>query len=473
MSKHGTIRSTQLGVSGRGPLSLKSPLATICLLAIFLAAHAAAGRAQTETVLYTFTGGTGGGGPYAGLIADANGNFYGTASSVYGGGPCDTACGVIFELTRTSTPAADSWAYNVLYTFQGGEDGAYPCSTLAIDDAGSLYGTTINGGTGCGPYGCGTVFELKPTTDGWRESVLFRFTGGSDGNNPFGPVTLDGVGNIYGAAAYGGDNSCYYDGVGCGVVFRLNRPTGDSGEWTETVLHTFEGTDGAEPFSGVILAPTLPDTASAVGPPGTVYGTTLVGGPGLPNDSGGLVFRIVPSAGSWDYQILYEFPQNLGRPGGPPVFDKSGNLYGMAGLAGSYGVGAVFELTPPKIGQTTWQESNIYNFTGPPNGWISLYQGVVMDGDETIYATTSDGGTSDNCEAGCGTVFRLSKSGDGWFESGLYSLPGGAGGQRPFAGVPVVDRSGHLYGMTLFGGDPSCSAFDQSEGCGVIYEISK
>lgn len=468
------MRNT-MNVSGRGLHFGRREAPPFLILALALAIPVILTvpcRGQNEAVLYTFTGGADGGAPYAGLTMDRDGNLYGTASDEYVGF-CSAVCGVVFELTRTSAPDADLWAYNVLYTFQGGQDGAYPCSTLTLDGAGNMYGTTVNGGTGCGGFGCGTVFELSPSANGWHESVLYRFTGGSDGSDPLGPVTLDAAGNVYGAAAYGGDNNCFYDGVGCGVVFRLSHPSDNAKEWTETVLHTFEGTDGAEPFSGVALAPPLLDIASPTEPPGTIYGTTSLGGPGLPIDSGGLVFRLAPSGNSWIYQILYEFPQNLGRPGGPPVFDTSGNLYDMAGFAGLFGVGAVFELTPPKPGLESWQETNIYSFTGPPNGWISLYQGVVMDGDKTIYGTTSDGGTSQDCRAGCGTVFQLSKSGNGWYESGLFSLPGGSGGNSPLSGAPVVDKSGRVYGMTLFGGDPNCSAFGQGEGCGVIYEISK
>jgi hypothetical protein len=432
-------------------------------------------RAQTGSVIYTFASGADGGVPYAGLVMDRAGNLYGSASQ-YGDGPCAfpyTGCGTVFELTPIAGPEGEEWAYKVIYTFQGGQDGSDPSSSLIFDSCGNLYGTTVFGGTGCGGYGCGTVFELKPSSAGWQETVLYRFTGEADGNGPVGPVTLDGAGNIYGTTPFGGDSNCAYDGsASCGVVFRLNRPSDDSRGWTETVLHTFEGPDGAQPFEGVTLAPPLPFlNNSSVGPPGTLYGTTLFGGEGDSIDSGGVVFRLVPSGGSWIYQTLYEFSPGDGRPGGPLVFDKSGNLYGMAGQGGGYGLGAVYELQPPQPGNTEWQEINIYNFSGP-NGMISLYQGVVMDDGNHLYGTTTDGGTSQNCGAGCGTVFQLSKSGDTWYESALYSLPGGAGGWGPYAGAPLVDKAGHVYGMTPNGGDPSCEGFGQP-GCGVIFRISR
>jgi hypothetical protein len=271
-------------------------------------------RAQTGTVLYTFTGTDDGGVPYAGLVMDKAGNLYGTASQ-YGDGPCTfpvSGCGMVFELTPTKA----GWNLKILYTFQGGEDGANPYSSLVFDSSGNLYGTTAWGGIGCGGYGCGTVFELT-RSEGWHETVLYRFTGEADGNGPVGPVTLDGAGNIYGTTPFGGDYTCAYDGsASCGVVFRLERPSDSSGSWRETVLHTFEGADGSQPFDGVTLAPALPYLNSSVGPPETLYGTTLFGGEGDSIDSGGVVFRLVPSGGSWIYQTVYEFSPGDGRPGG-------------------------------------------------------------------------------------------------------------------------------------------------------------
>lgn len=107
-------------------------------------------RAQTETVLYTFTGSSDGGVPYAALISDNEGNFYGTTMQ-YGSGPCTypfAGCGTVFELSPVNDGRAVQWRFKVLYTFQGGSDGANPVSELIFDPAGNLYGTTGAGGFG-------------------------------------------------------------------------------------------------------------------------------------------------------------------------------------------------------------------------------------------------------------------------------------------------------------------------------------
>src|SRR5579872_5030134 len=169
-----------------------------------------------ETVLHSFSGGSSDGGhPFAGLIEDAAGNFYGTTSS--GGTGCDgSGCGVVFKLTKTGT-------LTVLHTFLGGTaDGASPYASLLMDAAGNLYGTTLFGG----PSGVGTVFKLSKTGG---ETLLHSFTGGTtDGASPYAALTQDASANVYGSTYYGGKHNK-------GIVFRLS-PTG-----AETVLHSFAG----------------------------------------------------------------------------------------------------------------------------------------------------------------------------------------------------------------------------------------
>jgi uncharacterized repeat protein (TIGR03803 family) len=172
----------------------------------------------TETVLHAFTGGSDGGLPEAGLIADGSSNLYGTA---YQGGASNL--GVVFKLAPDGTET-------VLYSFKGGGDGGVPAGTLIADSSGNLYGTTSEGGgSGCFGNGCGTVFKLAP--DG-TETVLHAFTGGSDGAHPNVALIADGAGNLYGTTGGGGITLCY---EGCGTVFKL-APDG-----TETVLHAFTG----------------------------------------------------------------------------------------------------------------------------------------------------------------------------------------------------------------------------------------
>jgi uncharacterized repeat protein (TIGR03803 family) len=228
-------------------------------------------KAVKETVLHSFTGGADGATPYAGVIQDAKGNLYGT--TYYGGkGKCNdgfgTGCGVVFKLGTTGKET-------VLHRFTGGIDGSYPDAGVIQDAKGNLYGTTQEGGdlSGCDGLGCGVVFKLSTTG---KETVLHRFTGGTDGSNPDAGVIQDAKGNLYGITRAGGDlNGC--SGLGCGVVFKLNA----AGK--ETVLHGFTGgTDGSNPDGGVIQ-----DAK------GNLYGTAYAGG-----DSScgcGVVFELTPT----------------------------------------------------------------------------------------------------------------------------------------------------------------------------------
>jgi len=228
-----------------------------------------------ETVLHSFTGGSDGCLPVAGLIADSAGNLYGVTAQ--GGlGLCDQGYGVVFKLDTANN-------LTVLYTF-GFSDGAYPASVLLLDQAGNLYGTTEGGGnSACGFDGCGVLFELSPKQDGsWTETMLYAFcsvSGCADGEKPVsGPVVRDSAGNIYGTTIDGGTSrNC--NGVGCGDVFKIDT----SGK--ESVLYSFtNGADGGFPFAGLIT-----DRA------GNLYGTATGGGDTRCKPNGcGTVFKIVP-----------------------------------------------------------------------------------------------------------------------------------------------------------------------------------
>jgi len=117
----------------------------------------------------------------------------------------------------------------VIYSFQGGNDGSYPYGGLVAGLGHAFYGTTTEGGGGSCTGGCGTVFQLAPpSTEGgpWVETVLYRFTGASDGATPWASLIIDDAGNLYGSTLFGGE-AC-----GCGVVFKLARPTTEGGSWT-------------------------------------------------------------------------------------------------------------------------------------------------------------------------------------------------------------------------------------------------
>ena len=172
----------------------------------------------------------------------------------------------------------------MLHNFCGG-DGAYPSSVLIWDNAGSLYGTTQEGGSSdvC-DGGCGAVFELSPGSGGnWTEKVLYSFcsvSGCADGLDPLsGPLARDAAGNLYGTTIFGGSHrNC--NGDACGVVFKLD-PRGN-----ETVLHSFTGgPDGALPWAGLMI-----DSA------GVLYGTADEGGDVKcnPPHGCGVLFEIAP-----------------------------------------------------------------------------------------------------------------------------------------------------------------------------------
>jgi uncharacterized repeat protein (TIGR03803 family) len=223
--------------------------------------------AWTENVLHSFGNGKDGVRANRGLISDAAGNLYGT--TFFGGtsANCRDGCGIAFELI----PNNGKWTEKVLHNFNR-ENGAYPVGGLILDGAGNLYGTTSQGGAGpdCASGGCGTVFELSPGENGnWTEKVLHSFDHNfEDGYTPYASLLFDSAGNLYGTTYAGGT----YD---LGAAFEL---TPRNGKWTEKVLHSFNGTDGAIP-SNLIM-----DAA------GNLYGSTVAGGA----YGKGTVFEIVP-----------------------------------------------------------------------------------------------------------------------------------------------------------------------------------
>jgi uncharacterized repeat protein (TIGR03803 family) len=206
--------------------------------------------------------------PTTSLIFDATGNLYGTALFSGEGG------GNVFELTHG---ANDKWAERVLHTFRSIKGGAYP-NAVIFDASGNLYGTTYFSGSyaECN-YGCGVVFELIPGSNGdWTERILHTFHV-KDGSLPDGGLIFDGSGNLYGTTSYGGS-------YGYGTVFKLT-PRGN-GKWAHTILHNFNGKDGAQPSGALVF-----DAA------GSLYGTTPLGGKFIScSNSGGcgVVFKITP-----------------------------------------------------------------------------------------------------------------------------------------------------------------------------------
>lgn len=228
----------------------------------------------TESILYTFQGGTDGGFPTP-IVLDSAGNIFGTTFS--GGGVC--SCGTVFELSPPQS--GTTWKKTVLYSFNDGLGGGSPSSGVIFDSAGNLYGTTYDGGSfACPQSGCGVVYRLTPESSGWKFGVVYTFNGvnGSRGAQPSGGLTMDSTGNLYGTTSGGGNLTCN-NGNGCGTVFELSRETGNNFAFSK--VFQFSGTSGSFPNTGVIVDGS-----------GNLYGSTFTGGNAKCNC--GVVFALTP-----------------------------------------------------------------------------------------------------------------------------------------------------------------------------------
>jgi uncharacterized repeat protein (TIGR03803 family) len=442
----------------------------LTLALVSLTAHRQAFGAS-ESVLSSFGDGTNGPlYPYAGLLMDASGTLYGT--TIYGGAyfsPEDYG-GTVFKLTPPSS-SGGTWTESILWNFGNGTDGQYLGNGSLITDAnGNLYGTTIYGGT----YGVGVLFKLTPpptSGDDWTESILWNFGNGSDGVLPIAGLLMDASGNLYGTTSYGGT-------YGVGVLFKLTPPPISGGNWAESILWNFgNGADGQGPLAGLLI-----DTS------GNLYGTTWLGGA----YGRGTIFELSPlatSGNNWTELILWNFGN--GTDGAEPYFgglimDESGNLYGTtyqggysgcSVFGGSGGCGTVFELTPPLTAGGNWTESILWRFSSGADGYGPTV-GLVMDKSGDLYGTTFGGGAYGESGSGCinfepilgcGTVFELTPISIGnWEESKLWSFGNGTDGAEPLTGL-IMDKSGDLYGTTIYGG---VSPGPLGIGGGTVFEIS-
>jgi uncharacterized repeat protein (TIGR03803 family) len=322
-----------------------------------------------ETILYSFTGGADGSYPFP-VVLDAADNLYGT--TIWGGNPnCDgyASCGVVFKLDTKGK-------FAVLHTFTGGSDGANPEATLVLDAEGNLYGTTLTGGAGGGcanqyPPGCGVVFKVDKSGN---ETILLAFDG-THGSNPSGSLLLDEQGTLFGTTTQGGiynngtvfklkksrkeivlhnftgnspDAGDPYDGLVrdsagnlygtteghpegsniFGTVFKLSDQGGPM-----TELFSFDLVDGGYPLAGLVREKA-----------GNLYGTTNSGGGGCQANVCGTVYKVDKNGNE---TILYNFQGkgDGGNPGSLLVLDGAGNLYGTS-LPGAHNDGVVFEITP-------------------------------------------------------------------------------------------------------------------------------
>jgi uncharacterized repeat protein (TIGR03803 family) len=309
------------------------------------------------------------------------------------------AIALAIVLGAATVPSAQAQTFTLLHTFSGAPDGAYPGAGFVQDASGNLYGTTQLGGSTAGVCanisgfnninGCGTIFKIDTTG---AESVLYRFSGGTDGEFPASGLVIDGAGNLYGTTS--------------AAVFKLDTAAKFS------TLHS----PGA--YAGL-----------AVDSAGILYGSSADG-----------IFSLDPS--SKTYTVL--------APGvgsnAPLALDAAGNLYGTTGSAScKTPCGTVFKL------DTTNTYSTLYTFPQGPTDGFDPISGVIVDSAGNLFGTTLWGGAL-NCGGGnkpligCGTVFKLTPSA---VES-VFSLQTGGG---EYANVGLVqDPAGNLYGSAEWTG---------------------
>lgn len=394
---------------------------------IFASGGAIAASAQTFTVLHTFSGSPDGANPYGGLVGDGHGNYYGTTSA---GG--SSGNGTVFKMSPPTASGGD-WTETIIWNFAGGLSGSFPMSPLVIDK-GRLYGEAINGGDatcGCGVvfvlvppssgggiwtehvlwtpttsgffyegltldssgdlYGImqtggtfneGIAFKLAPTAGGFTETTLYNFgaTRG-DSKEPYGPLTMDASGNLYGVS--------YEGGGGAGTVYELKPPATGTGPWSNTVLKSFNNQNGEGMFpQGNLIFDKL----------GRLYGQYTVGAGGF--------FRLTPPKGSgpWGYSILYEGTVNEFTVIPSLTFDAKADLFYGTSFYGGFN-GLAFQLSPPAGGAGDWTETNLYGFSGGADGFGPVGP-LALDAHGVLYGTTLLGG-SPGGSGGAGVVFSV------------------------------------------------------------------
>jgi len=366
-----------------------------------------------------------------------------------------TASLTLVLLTLTLPSRVRAAEYTVLYQFPGGTSGGFPAAGLLLDMAGNLYGTTVYGGAPTCRLGgqCGVVFKLTANPDGsWSESVLYSFTGW-DGAYPSGLI-FDSDGNLYGTTGEGGGNGCYERG--CGTVFKLT-PKPD-GSWKRSQVHLFNDTDGTYPANDLIF-----DTA------GNLYGTTTGGGDlSCAHPYGcGVVFKLKHKPdGRWKSNRLHAFSRKTDgvSPYGGVIFDAAGNLYGTT-FSGGIGYGTVFKLTPEPDGKH-WKKSQLYAFQQTDGN--NPLGNLTFDAAGNLYGTTVYGGDPTCVPYGCGVVFTLAHTPEGiWTESTLHAFKN-TDGAYPEADL-IADAAGNIYGTASGGGDLSCVT---TYGCGVVFKLT-
>ncbi|MBV9990085.1 MAG: hypothetical protein JOZ72_02225 [Alphaproteobacteria bacterium] len=405
--------------------------------------------------------------PNGGLVQDAAGNLFGTASA---GGASGTA-GVAFELVANEAHTA--WTYKVIHDFCSADacsDGAGPVSGVIIDTAGNLYGTALGGGANNG----GVVYKLSPgatQSDPWTIATLHDFcapgdNGCADGYQPAASLSYagaatgapyDGAATLYGTTSNGGAH-------GGGNVYAL---TLKHGVWSEKPLYQFcavaHCADGIDAQGGV-----------TVGGDGKLYGTTFEGGA---ERSHGIAFQLTRQRGGglWRERILQQFvPKDGINPAAAPALDAAGDLLGTTyyggmgaqcpdkhGLPGSKKCGAVYKLT--RAGNR-YSETVLHRFCSDADcaDGRNPNSGVLLDADGNLFGAATAGGGGHNRvgDIGGGVVYEFSDTYHVLYD--FCSESNCADGSAPAA--PIMDASGNLFGTT--------NGSSQASIAGTVYELT-
>lgn len=316
-----------------------------------------------------------------------------------------------------ATRPSEGQTFTILHSFADAADGGNPLAGLTIDSAGDLYGTASQGGfpgRTC-IEGCGTIFMLTRQPSGWSFAPLYAFKGSEDGDDPQGRVAFGPNRSPYATT------SLALDPVS-GTVMNLKPPSRPCPAiqcpWTETLIFQFNSVQGFGTNNIVF------DQS------GIIYGTM--------DDGSNSVYKLTPSGDSWTETVLHTFSGGS-SPSKGVILDTAGNLYGNAYLPTS---GIVFEITNPG-----GQYIVLHKFNGSSDGFDPL-GGLIFDGAGNLYGGTLCGGAN-----GEGTIYKLSRSQNGWALAVLYNF---AQGDANYCGGPfgqlTMDAAGNLYGTTHSGG---------------------
>ena len=378
-----------------------------------LLTHFAGAQSATIANIYSLNGTTDGQTPYGNVVQGPDGNFYGTAARQGAAGN-----GTIFRVTPKGV-------YTALYTFQGSPDGQNPQANLYLASDGNFYGTTARGGAD----GNGTIFRISPTG---VFTLLYTFTGGTDGGFPSAGLIEASDGNLYGTTVSGGAvNAAGFTGYG--TIFQLT-PNG-----VLNTIYTFTGgdIDGSSPYAGLVE-----------GSDGFFYGTTNSDEVGDTLYEFGSVFKVSKTG---TLTTLYHFGDgNDGaNPDGGLVEASDGSFYGSTHNGGLFandddetGQGVLYNITPTGTFKT------MYEFTGQadsgrPEGTLTY----ASDGN--FYGTTT--------VSPAGTLFQMTPSG-GFVTLGLLST----GSPAESLGGPIVGSDGNFYGTTDNGGPNNSGSIFQA-----------